>query len=226
MLAKKFFFYIEITTMILCSFIFNTSYAQENEKFIMTLPEEKKILTSEEYAFIEQQYDPPFEIPVIPNYREASRTTPEDAFISDFSAILHDDVAWRQNFLTESEKKVFENKSIEEKEKQIGLLKKQANVLLKGNKVILERKITTSDGSYVILDYSVVKSGKKIMSWFKIFVLERNSWKVCGVCGSTPEHPLYVILDNFRFSEQEKIITDVKLDTKRPSAPQFKFKEK
>jgi hypothetical protein len=226
MLDRKYLFLVGITIITLLVTVSRQSYAQDASEFLMTPPEEKKIIMYDEYSFIEQRYDPPYELPLTSNYKQIPQTTPENLITVDFSALLNSDFILRLNLQPELEKKNYEKKPNEEKETETALLMKQTETLLKGNKVVLERKISTYDGSYNILDYSIFKNGKKILSWFSVFVLEKNSWKICRECSSNAEHPVHIILSNFRFTQPEKIVTELELNTSKPSSPQFKFKEK
>jgi hypothetical protein len=210
--------------MLACTF-FQSSVAKAATETVVSEPEEKQIIVYEEFTFTEQKYEPSVEMPAIKDYKNASLATPEDVLFARYAAFLSGDMDWANRLLVESDKRMLESQKADERENRIASLKKQIETLLKGNKVVLKKKITVSQ--YVIIDYSIVKSAKESISLFAVFVQEQNSWKMCRTCGLSPEHPLhpFIVNANFRFSESEKKITNVKLNSNKPDALHIKIRK-
>lgn len=217
--------FLRAVVLVLAWSCFQSGIAQTVAAAAVSEPEEKQIVVYEELTFAEQQYEPPVEMPVIRDYKGASLAMPEDVLFVRYAAFLSGDIDWANRLLVESDKRMLEGQAADERERRNATLKKQIESLLKGNKVVLKKKITV--GQYVIIDYSVVKSAKESISLFTVFVQEQNSWKICRTCGLSPEHPLYplIVNANFRFFETERKITNVKLNSNKPDAKQIELKK-
>lgn len=186
---QLFLFCTKIAILALFLLVSQQGYTQEDGRRIMTLPAERQIIEEEKYLFAEQQYNPPFEIQLISDRRNTSKATPEDVLIAYLSAILKGDPQWMLDLLTESDRKIFENKTVEKQEKEITSLKRRLETLLEGNRIVLERKITAN--SYVVINYAAFdrESGKRLSTLFASFMQEKSVWKKCLKCGSTDSSP-------------------------------------
>ena len=178
-----------IAMPVLFFLLFHEGYTQEDGRRVMTLPAERQTTEEEKYLFAEQQYNPPFEIQLISDRRNTSKATPEDVLIAYLSAILKSDSQWMLDLLGESDRKIFENKTVEEQEKEITSQKRRLETLLEGNRIVLEKKITAN--SHVVINYAAFdrESGKRLSTLFASFVQEKSVWKKCLKCGSTDSSP-------------------------------------
>ncbi len=209
---------------------FHGLYAQEGPKFVMTPPEEKRIIIEEVYPFTARQYDSPVEVQLLSSPDETSFATPEDVLIAHLSAALKGDFTWMASLETESERKKREALSDEARAKAQSELKTQVDLLLRNNRIVFMKRFEVGD--VVIIEFSVFsrESGERVLTLPAVFILERGQWKKGGL----PHiHPLLVNL-NYRFPGREKRVPPTSdqerrrtISTGKPRPPFFIFsKEK
>jgi hypothetical protein len=205
---------VEIMSLLLFLSGYQSAYAVDGGSFTIEQPIEKKIIEEEVYTFLEQTYDPPYEIHITNDMTKVTNMSPEGALTIYFSSILRGDVDRMLDVITENDRKMFKNKTSEEQLSEMAELKKQAEVFLKGNKIVFLKKMSIGN-SYVIIDCSIFKipDGRLVFDLPFSLELENNKWKRCSDC--TDKHKLYPFLLNLniRFPGNEKIITVNKTNT-------------
>jgi hypothetical protein len=195
--------------------------AQGRTKFVMTPPEEKRIIVEEEYQFTIRRYMPPVEVQLLSSPDETSFATPEDVLIAHLSAILKGDFSWMSSLEGELDRKERQGLGAEARVKMQSELKTQADIFLRGNKIVLTNRFEMGD--HVIIEFSVFsgESGKQVVINLPAnFTLEGGKWKKGGL---PVTHPL---LANYSFPGNEKRVIETKVSTDKPRAPFYIFSTK
>ncbi len=207
---------VELMSLLLFLSGYQSAYAADRGSFTIEQPIEKKIIEEEVCTFLEQTYDPPYEIHITNDMAKVANVSPEGALTLYFSSILKGDVDRRLDVLTDNDRKTFKNKTSEQQLSEMEKLKKQVEVLLKGRKVVLYKKMSIGN-SHVIIDYSIrkISDDSLVLDIPVPLELENNQWKINRNWASDIGHILYPFLlnRNYRFPESEKIITVNKTNT-------------
>ncbi|MCH8055222.1 MAG: hypothetical protein IH857_03590 [Deltaproteobacteria bacterium] len=196
-------------------------YSQRRPLFVMTPPEEKRIIVEEAHRFTIRRYVPPVEVQLLSSPDETSFATPEDVLIAHLSAMLKGDFSWMASLEGELDRKKRQGLSAEARVKMQSELKTQADIFLRGNKIILTNRFEMGD--HVIIEFSVFsgESGKQVVTNFPTnFTLEGGKWKKGGLPAT---HPL---LANYSFPGNEKRVIERKVSTDKPRAPFYIFSTK
>lgn len=111
----KLIFNIAIVTAALNIIVVTTA---ESETVRFEEPQEKVIIVQKTVPFTYQEYDPPYELPPVPNEAAASYATPESTIAAVFPATAQEDNQWLGKMFTEEAEKNVKLKQSKPKEWQ------------------------------------------------------------------------------------------------------------
>jgi hypothetical protein len=112
--------------MSLMFFLVGTQSAYATDESVVPIleqPIEKKIIEEEVYTFIEQTYDPPYEIDLTNNMDKVTNASPEGAVALDYLSLLQGDWDQRLEVITENDVKIFKSKPLEEQKSEVAKVK-------------------------------------------------------------------------------------------------------
>ena len=170
----KLIFNIAIVTAALNIIVVTTA---ESETVRFEEPQEKVIIVQKTVPFTYQEYDPPYELPPVPNEAAASYTTPESTVAGVFSAMIQEDNQWLGKMLTEEAEKNVKLKQSKPKEWQ-EQAKNNFDRLFRDRRIVLTHRIQIEEVLLVRYSSFVKETGEPIIHLKFALRYESGMWKI------------------------------------------------
>ncbi len=171
-----------------------------------TPPERKKVIEEDVYFFSVMQYDPPAEITPLKKSEMKSYKTPEEAFISQISAMFNRDYNWWIKGWNKGSQKIMKERDSSLKQTPEFWIKKW-NEVMKDKKAVLLYRVES--GPFVIIAYSLKsqkaeKGEEESLEGNMVFKNEQGKWLATQEMASDP------VLLNWRNPERrfQRVIRD------------------